>query len=45
MLERHKDHLSVVALNDLAYLKTNAHLLQYDSSYGPFTGLFPMAIF
>jgi glyceraldehyde-3-phosphate dehydrogenase/erythrose-4-phosphate dehydrogenase len=34
-----------VALNDLADLKTNAHLLQYDSSYGPFTGLFPMAIF
>ena len=24
MLERHKDHLSVVALNDLADLKTNA---------------------
>jgi glyceraldehyde 3-phosphate dehydrogenase len=45
MLERHRDHLSVVALNDLADLKTNAHLLQYDSSYGPFTGLFPMAIF
>ena len=37
MLERHKDHLSVVALNDLADLKTNAHLFQYDSSYGPFT--------
>ena len=35
-LERHKDRLSVVALNDLADLKTNAHLLQYDSSYGPF---------
>jgi glyceraldehyde 3-phosphate dehydrogenase (phosphorylating) len=38
MLERHKDHFSVVALNDLADLKTNAHLFQYDSSYGPFTG-------
>jgi hypothetical protein len=37
MLERHKDHLSVVALNDLADLKTNAHLFQYDSSYSPFT--------
>ena len=37
MLEHHKDELSVVALNDLADLKTNAHLLQYDSSYGPFT--------
>jgi glyceraldehyde 3-phosphate dehydrogenase len=45
MLERHRDQLSVVALNDLADLKTNAHLLHYDSSYGPFTGLFPMAIF
>ena len=38
MLERRKDHFSVVALNDLADLKTNAHLFQYDSSYGPFTG-------
>jgi glyceraldehyde 3-phosphate dehydrogenase len=38
MLERHKDHLSVVALNDLADLHTNAHLFQYDSSYGPFLG-------
>lgn len=38
MLKRHKDALSVVALNDLADLKTNAHLFQYDSSYGPFTG-------
>src|SRR5499425_768397 len=37
MLKRHKAELSVVALNDLADLKTNAHLLQYDSSYGPFT--------
>ncbi|MGE5307071.1 MAG: type I glyceraldehyde-3-phosphate dehydrogenase [Alphaproteobacteria bacterium] len=38
MLERHKDHLSVVALNDLADLHTNAHLFQYDSNYGPFSG-------
>jgi glyceraldehyde 3-phosphate dehydrogenase len=38
MLERHKDHLSVVALNDLADLQTNAHLFQYDSTYGPYSG-------
>jgi len=38
MLERHKDDLSVVALNDLADLPTNAHLFQYDSTYGPFSG-------
>jgi glyceraldehyde 3-phosphate dehydrogenase len=38
MLERHKDDLSVVAMNDLADLQTNAHLLQYDSTYGPFSG-------
>ena len=38
MLERHRDDLSVVALNDLADLQTNAHLFQYDSTYGPFSG-------
>ena len=38
MLERHKGELSVVALNDLADLQTNAHLFQYDSTYGPFSG-------
>lgn len=38
MLERHKDELSVVALNDLANLQINAHLFQYDSTYGPFPG-------
>ncbi|HZD40474.1 MAG TPA: type I glyceraldehyde-3-phosphate dehydrogenase [Terriglobales bacterium] len=38
MLERHKGQLSVVALNDLANLQTNAHLFQYDSTYGPFSG-------
>ena len=38
MLERHKDQLSVVAVNDLADLQTNAHLFQYDSTYGPFPG-------
>ena len=38
MLERHKDLLSVVAVNDMADLETNAHLFQYDSAYGIFPG-------
>jgi glyceraldehyde 3-phosphate dehydrogenase len=38
MLERYKDQLSVVAINDLADLETNAHLLRYDTNYGKFTG-------
>ncbi|MFB3062047.1 MAG: type I glyceraldehyde-3-phosphate dehydrogenase, partial [Candidatus Binatia bacterium] len=37
MLERNKN-LSVVAINDMADLETNAHLLQYDSTYGNFSG-------
>ena len=37
MLERHSN-LSVVAINDMADLETNAHLLQYDSTYGNFSG-------
>jgi len=38
MLERCHDVLSVVAINDMADLETNAHLFQYDSTYGAFTG-------
>ncbi len=38
MLERHKDLFSVVAVNDMADLETNAHLFQYDSTYGTFAG-------
>jgi glyceraldehyde 3-phosphate dehydrogenase len=38
MLQRHKDFLSVVAINDMADLETNAHLFQYDSTDGPFPG-------
>lgn len=34
----HGDELEVVAINDLANAKTNAHLLKYDSSYGIFPG-------
>ena len=30
--------VQVVAINDLTDAKTNAHLLAYDSNYGPFTG-------
>ena len=37
-LERHFDDLNVVAINDLADDKTNAHLLKYDSNYGRYPG-------
>jgi glyceraldehyde 3-phosphate dehydrogenase len=38
MLENHKKDYTVVAVNDLADLKTNAHLFRYDSTYGRFPG-------
>ena len=38
MLERHKQELNVVAINDMADLQTNAHLFRYDSTYGIFPG-------
>src|SRR4029453_10320429 len=38
MLERHKNGLTVVAVNDMADLKNNAHLFRYDSTYGVFPG-------
>jgi glyceraldehyde 3-phosphate dehydrogenase len=38
MLERHKNDLNVVAVNDMADLQTNAHLFRYDSTYGIFPG-------
>ena len=38
MLQRHKGFLAVVAINDMADLETNAHLFQYDSTYGAFPG-------
>ena len=38
MLERHKQELTVVAINDMADLQTNAHLFRYDSTYGIFPG-------
>jgi len=38
MIERHKEDFNVVAVNDMADLKTNAHLFRYDSTYGIFPG-------
>ncbi len=38
ILERHPDELEVVAVNDLADTKTNAHLFKYDSTYGRYSG-------
>jgi len=34
----HRDELEVVAINDLTDTKTNAHLLKWDSTFGPFDG-------
>jgi len=36
--QHHKGRLEVVAINDLTDTKTNAHLLKWDSSYGPYPG-------
>ena len=38
LLERCKTELAVVAINDMADLKTNAHLFRYDSNYGRYPG-------
>jgi glyceraldehyde 3-phosphate dehydrogenase len=38
ILARHKQDLTVVAINDMADLHTNAHLFRYDSTYGIFPG-------
>ena len=37
-IERHPDSLEVVAVNDLADTKTNAHLFKYDTNYGRYPG-------
>ncbi|MFC1904880.1 type I glyceraldehyde-3-phosphate dehydrogenase [Chloroflexota bacterium] len=34
----HSNRLEVAAINDLTDTKTNAHLLKWDSTYGPYTG-------
>jgi glyceraldehyde 3-phosphate dehydrogenase len=36
--ERHPGKLKVVAVNDLTDVKTNSHLLKYDSTYGRYPG-------
>ena len=36
--QHQKDKLEVVAINDLADTKTNAHLLKWDSTYGRYPG-------
>jgi glyceraldehyde 3-phosphate dehydrogenase len=36
ILEHYADSIEVVAINDLVDAQTNAHLLKYDSTYGPF---------
>lgn len=38
LIERYKTDLAVVAVNDMADLKTNAHLFRYDSTYGIYPG-------
>lgn len=35
----HHEELEIVAVNDLANPRTNAHLLKYDSNYGIFPGM------
>ncbi|MCY4487019.1 MAG: type I glyceraldehyde-3-phosphate dehydrogenase [Deltaproteobacteria bacterium] len=38
ILERHRDRLSVVAINDIADLEVAAHLFKHDTNYGAFPG-------
>jgi glyceraldehyde 3-phosphate dehydrogenase len=38
ILARHKNEIEVVAVNDLADTKTNAHLFKWDSVYGQYPG-------
>ena len=38
IMERHPDKLEVVAVNDLADTRTNAHLFKYDTNYGVYPG-------
>jgi glyceraldehyde 3-phosphate dehydrogenase len=38
LLERHRDDVEVVGINDLFDTATNAHLFKYDSNYGVFPG-------
>src|SRR5918998_474976 len=36
--ENYRDVIDIQAINDLMDVKTNAHLLKYDSTYGQFLG-------
>jgi glyceraldehyde 3-phosphate dehydrogenase len=38
ILQRHKDEIEVMAVNDLTDAKTNAHLFKWDSVYGRYQG-------
>ncbi|MBM4264430.1 MAG: type I glyceraldehyde-3-phosphate dehydrogenase [Deltaproteobacteria bacterium] len=38
LIERYKKEFNVVAINELADLKTNAHLFRYDTTYGGYAG-------
>jgi len=38
MMQKYRDQIDVVALNDLVDAQTNAHLLKYDSNYGNYPG-------
>jgi len=38
MLQHHRDDIEVLAVNDLADTKTNAHLFKWDSVYGQYAG-------
>lgn len=38
IMERHPGKIEVVAVNDLADTRTNAHLFKYDSNYGIYPG-------
>lgn len=35
---KHREHMQIVAINDLGDVKTNAHLTKYDSVHGKFPG-------
>jgi glyceraldehyde 3-phosphate dehydrogenase len=37
ILEKFSDNIEIVAINDIADVQTNAHLLKYDSNYGRFS--------
>ena len=38
MLNKHADNIDIAAVNDLTPSNVSAHLLRYDSNYGPFQG-------